>query len=191
MDDKPPNGNFWLRTLTALAIALVTAVLFYPICGTIDSPGKSTAKTSTLCLVTALKAYYTEYGKWPDFTGDGLFLDEKRQAQLLQMLCGKDERNNSRKIVFFEGRTAQQRRWFGEHYGGGFHPKTGAYLDPWGNLYCIAIDSDYDEEIANPYPDDPPIHARVIVWSIGKDGKQGSPANPHTCKGSDDVTSWQ
>jgi len=31
----------------------------------------------------------------------------------------------------------------------------------------------------------------VSSWSLGKDGKQGSPANPHTCKGSDDILSWQ
>jgi len=144
-------------------------------------------------MVAALKAYQTEYGKWPDFTGDGIFLDEKRQAQLLRMLQGKDEASNPRKIVFFEGRTATDAPGARGQYRGGFSPATGAYLDPQGNPYRIALDADYDGQIANPYPDDPyeTLAVRVIVWSLGKDGQQGAPANPRTSKGSDDILSWQ
>ena len=139
-------------------------------------------------LATALKSYLIEYGKWPSYAGDGLFLDETRNAQLMRTLCAKDEANNPRKIVFFEGKPA---RGSSRAYYEGIDPETGACLDPWGNPYRIAIDADYDNVIANPYSDESPITTGVIVWSLGKDGKQGSPANPHTFKGSDDVTSWQ
>lgn len=192
MDDNPPNGSFWLRALTVLAIAAVTIPLLFPAigCGPIER-GRSQAKSDVVSLKAALQAYNAEYGKWPDFTDNGLFLDEKRQAQLLRMLQGKDEANNPRKIIFFEGRTATDVRGARGQYRGGCSPATGAYLDAQGNPYRIAIDADNDELIASPYPDGSSLRINVIVWSLGKDGKQGSPANPHTSKGSDDVTSWQ
>lgn len=144
-------------------------------------------------LTVALRAYRTEYGKWPDFADDGLFLDEKRQAQLLRVLCAKDETNNERKIPFFEGRTARKTSGIVEikqPYRNGFSPETGAYLDPLGRPYQIALDTDGDGQIASPYPDDPPIAASVIVWSLGKDGKKGAHGNPRTAAGSDDIRSW-
>ncbi len=190
LDELPPKENMWLRVLGGLLVACVVAFLLAPVVSVETDRGgrKQTAKIGATGLTAALKAYLTEYGKWPAFTGDGLFLDEARNAQLLRTLCAKDEASNPRKIVFFEGRTADKGSG---QYREGFHPETGAYLDPWGNPYRIAIDSNYDNEIANPYSDDPPIQTGVIVWSLGKDGKQGSPANPHTYKGSDDITSWQ
>ena len=182
----------WLRTLGGLLIAMVIAALLFPVGGGRPEDERGvTAKRDVLSLTTALKAYYTEYGKWPDFTGDGLFLDENRQAQLLRTLCGKDEANNPRKIVFFEGKTATKVLGTRGQYRGGFSPETGAYLDPQGHPYRIAIDADYDNVVANPYSDDPPIQTVVIVWSLGKDGQQGAPANPRTAEGSDDVTSWR
>ena len=180
----------WLRVLGGLLIMCFLAVLLAPVLSisTDGNERKTEAKTCVLNLVAALNAYQSEYGKWPDFTGDGLFLDTERQAQLMRVLCAQDEINNPHKIVFFEGRPASKRSG---KYCSGFHPETGAFLDTLGNPYRIAIDSDNDQQIANPYSDEPPIERRVIVWSLGKDGKQGSPANPHTFKGSDDVTSWQ
>jgi hypothetical protein len=189
-----------LQVVTILAIVIVAVPLLFPAisCGPIER-GKTEAKTCVVGISAALKAYFTEYGKWPDYTGDGLFLDEARNAQLMRTLRAQDETNNPRKIVFFEGKTATKRRGSGAHYGGGFHPETGAFLDPQGNPYRIAIDSDNDGQVENPYSDGPhsgnphdtDILTSVIARSLGKDGKQGSPANPHTYKGSDDVTSWQ
>ena len=183
----------WLRTFGGLLIAVVIAGLLFPAVSIHRDGGdrKSEAKTAVVGLSAALKAYYTEYGKWPDFTGNGLFVDEKRQAQLMRTLCGKDEASNPRKIVFFEGKIATKKTSFSDRYSSGFHPETGVFLDTWGNPYRIAIDADYNEQITNPYSDDPAVQRPVIVWSLGKDGKQGSPTNPHTFKGSDDVTSWQ
>lgn len=171
----------------------VIAVSYGPVGTAIDAffnggYHKATARTHTTALVAALKAYYTEYGKWPDIGGDGVILNAPRQAQLLRVLLAQDEINNPSKIVFVEFPTATV--LFGK-YRGGFNPKTDVLYDPWGQPYRIALDTTGTGTIANPYPDDGPIHASVIVWSLGKDGQQGAPANPRTHKGSDDVTSWQ
>ncbi len=194
-DELPPKEGAWLRTLGGLILAVVIAGFLFPAVSIHSGGGdrKSETKTVISHLTSSLKAYYTEYGKWPDFTGDGLFLDEKRQAQLIRMLCAKDETNNPRRIVFIEGKTAVKTSDSTRPYHSGINRESGAYFDPRGNLYRIVIDSDYDGEIANPYTDDPykVIRLPVLVWSLGKDGKQGAPSNPRTSKGSDDILSWQ
>ena len=191
-DPLPRDPGRWLRPciyVTLIIIAVVAAGLILRVSSTMSgrSP-KFEARIAATSLTAALQMYYSEYGHWPDFTGNGLFLDEQRQARLLRVLMGKDEANNPSKIVFFEARIAIESFW---KYRSGIHPKTDTLLDPWGQPYRIALDLTGIGTIANFYPDDGPIHSTVIVWSLGKDGQQGSPANPHTFKGSDDVTSWQ
>ena len=89
----------WLRTLGGLVLAVVIAALLFPAVFIRTGGGhrRTETKTAVVSLTAALKAYYTEYGKWPEFTGDGLFPDEKRQGQLVRMLCGKDEANTPAK----------------------------------------------------------------------------------------------
>ncbi|MCE9612376.1 MAG: hypothetical protein K8R23_19425 [Chthoniobacter sp.] len=192
-DELPPKVSGWFRVFASLLITFVVlailGVLLFPAISDHLEPGpKVPARMDSANLTTALRAYLAEYGQWPAFTGDGLFLDEVRNAQLLHTLCAKDDASNPRKILFFEGRNADKSRG---KYRKGFNPETGAYIDPWGNPYRLVLDSDYDGQIANPYVDDPPIGARVIVWSPGKDGRLGAPGNPRARQGSDDVVSWQ
>ena len=191
MSDKLPRDyGMWLRTLGGILLAFVVVALLFPVIAIETDRGerKTEVKTAVIALNMAIKAYYTEYGHWPDFTSDGLFLDEQRQGQLLRVLCAKDEVNNPRKILFFEAKTATESSG---KYRNGIRPETGVFYDPWSQPYRIALDVRDIGTIANPYPDDGPIHASVIVWSLGKDGQQGAPANPRTHNGSDDVTSWQ
>ena len=47
---------------------------------------------------------------------------------------------------------------------------TGQYFDPWGNNYVIRIDSDYNNQVANPYTANAgatPLSIGVIAWSLG------------------------
>lgn len=184
-----------LETATVLICTLIVVGLLYPeITSVRITDRKSEAKTCVVGITLALKAYFMEYGKWPDYTGDGLFLNAERNAQLMRTLCGNDETNNPLKIIFFEGKIATKQTRSSDRYGSGFHPETGAFLDTWGNPYRIAIDADHDGQVDGPYSDDSNdkgLLTPVIAWSLGKDGKQGSPANPHTFKGSDDVTTWR
>lgn len=191
MSDEPPSGpSMWLRTFGGLAIAIVIATrLMFPVvnpCGPVSR--RAEARRDTTDLTAALKAYMTEYGRWPPLLGDGLFLDEPRHAQLIRILRAQDIPNNPRRITFFEAKAATESSG---KYRSGIRAETGVFYDPWGKPYRIVLDADYDNTIANPYPDDPPIQTSVMVWSLGKDGQQGAPGNPRTSKGSDDVTSWQ
>ena len=192
-EELPASPDMWLRTLGGLVLAIVFAallagLLFPAVSGPDVDRRKAEAKRQTTDLTNALKYYMIEYGKWPPITGDGLFLDEKRQGQLMRILRAQEVPNNPRRVIFFECKAATERS--GKYFGG-LHPKTSVLLDPWGHPYRIALDADYDDTIANPYPDDPLIQTGFIVWSPGKDGQQGAPANPRTSKGSDDILSWQ
>ena len=196
----PPYPATWKRILAAskrilagvLAVSIVVWLIFAVCDFRIGPMGHNDrvaeAEAAVRTLANSLRDYDAEYGHWPQFTDDGFFLDEQRQARLLNVLRAKDKENNQHEMMFFADKDASGKPG---HYRGGFSPETGAFLDPWGHPYRIALYTGWDEALPNPYPDGGPIHASVIVWSLGKDGQQGAPANPRTAKGSDDVMSWQ
>jgi len=147
------------------------------------------AKSEVTQLVGSLNAYYTEYGHWPDFVGNGKFLDAERNSQLIRLLTVQDIANNPRGITYFEAPPA---RMSGNGLTNGI-TSEGVLVDPWGHPYRIILDADQSGAIASPYPKDPKpkIQAHAIVWSLGKDGKQGAPKDEQTSRGSDDIKSWK
>jgi prepilin-type N-terminal cleavage/methylation domain-containing protein len=86
------------------------------------------------------------------------------------------------------------------------------YRDPWGNLYVIAFDLDFDNavDVSGPNPNNPPeccgaapiyspypygkIHKSVIIWSKGPDGEaergDGSGLGNEP-KNKDNIKSWE
>jgi hypothetical protein len=78
-------------------------------------------------------------------------------------------------------------------------PTAGQYFDPWGKPYLIRIDTDYDNQVPNPYSANagatPNLRVGVIAWSFGKDMQSGSSPGPaldkNTGTNKDDVISWQ
>jgi len=143
-------------------------------------------------MAAALNHFYTEYGHWPDFTGDGKFLDGARNAELIQVLTAHDAVNNPRRIVFFEARAAAKHGFWSSRLSSGIDPVTHTFLDPWGNPYRIILCTRKDNVIITPYSadQDQEIRASAIVWSLGKDGKQGASENDQISQGSDDIRSW-
>lgn len=172
-----------LETVGWLILALIVVGLLFPaMSGPHTSSKKAEARAAAVGIHAALKEYMIEYGRWPDYTGDGRFVDASRNAQLMHTLCARDEKNNPRKIPFFEARTASKVGWFGNTYASGFHPGTGAFLDPWGNPYLISLDSDFDGKVANPYPGEPEIPLDIIVWSLGRTANWARPTMLKTTK---------
>lgn len=137
--------------------------------------------------MNAVKAFYTEYGRYPlaskavrDFT----FADDN--ADLMDILRGVSKpaalAENPRKIVFIEIPGAENNR-------SGLLD-DGTFVDPWGFPYRIRIDADYDSRVKNPSPKpktDPFITTGVIAWSWGKDGKRGESGE----RQNGDIFSWQ
>lgn len=206
-----------IELLTVITIIAILMGLLFPAIGVAkDQARKAEAKTAVTGISTAVKQYYTEYGKYPlgnlsnaQSPGDVIFGDGTNSNQILFDILrnynsdtpGQPNQYNPRAIVFFDARTASDPN----------NPKSGlatqdatngvtknSFVDPWGSQYRICIDGDYDNKISNlPYTDfqgpTAPMTG-VCVFSVGKDGKTGHNGdNIYRNNGttSDDIVSWQ
>jgi len=177
-------------------IAILLGLLFSVGPGVLDRAKKVQAKNDTTQIVTAVNAFYTEYGRYPtNATTDATATygpggSNTENGSLLSELRATTTVLNTRQIVFVsppDVRDQTKPRL-------GIKTSTSGWYDPWGTEYAIAIDADYDNQVAtNPYGNNSgagasPLRLGVIAWSLGKDltlGKSGS------YTGSDDVISWQ
>ena len=198
MRDRQSRAFTLIELLVVITIVVVLLGLLFPAFQGVQNQAKKTqAKNDLTQIVTAVNAYYTEYGKYPlvaadtvygpgGATNDALFNELRGLASATQ---------NPRQIVFIS--PADVKDATDPRSGIGTTTKTGQLFDPWGNPYNVAIDGNYDNQITNPYgasggAGSDPIRQGVIAWSIGKDATQGrkSPASSNL-SGSDDVISWQ
>ena len=165
-----------VELLTVIAIiAILMGLLFPAIQIAKEQARKAQAKVDCEQICAAVKAYYTEYGKYPlganvvtPPQGDFLFgkssaMGSISNQQLFDILrnvdntgatpAGTPNQYNPRAIVFFEGKTASDPN----NPKSGFVPAntaagsgsltSGALMDPWGTEYFVAIDADYDNQI--------------------------------------------
>ena len=202
-----------IELLVVIVIIGVLAGLIISIVPTAQNSARKTqAKNDLTQIVTAVNAYYTEYGKYPlpantstdGYTvGDGTTLS----TEIFNALRGLSVPAaalalNPRQIVFIspaEDNTQTNPK--------GKIGRDGQFYDPWGSPYSIRIDADYNNQVPNPYtatggagPD--PIRQGVIAWCLGKNGRLGGgaaattsfskePGNPNIYTSSGDVISWQ
>lgn len=142
------------------------------------------ARSQLTFLVTAISQYRSSYNSLFPYHGtysankaasdlrDVLIYDGGTTTpdQLLVALYGQDASQNPRKIQFIETGIAE--------------------TDPWGNSYRIALDLDYDGNIA-----DDKIYGsgelvkEVVVWSRGPDGSDSSTDNDAVNQ--DNINSWK
>lgn len=194
---KNRSGFTLIELLVVIAIiAILLGLLFSVGPGVLDRAKKVQAKNDTTQIVTAVNAFYTEYGRYPtNATTDATATygpggSNTENGSLLSELRATTTVLNTRQIVFVsppDVRDQTKPRL-------GIKTSTSGWYDPWGTEYAIAIDADYDNQVAtNPYGNNSgagasPLRLGVIAWSLGKDltlGKSGS------YTGSDDVISWQ
>jgi type II secretory pathway pseudopilin PulG len=201
-----------IELLVVISIIIILMGLLFPAFrGVQDQAKRTQAKNDLTQIVTAVNAFYTEYGKYPvadsDQGAEKTFSTTNKQLlDILQSIPGNDpsptdptaNKYNTRRIVFLQppavkDDTAGSRR-------SGVSAADGNYYDPWATVYRIRIDSDYDNQVANPYsssggagPD--PTRQGIIAWSFGKDAALGNNGNNvfRSASGvqSDDVISWQ
>ena len=194
-----------------MAIILVLGGLAFPaIQGVLDRAKKTQAKNDLIQIVTAVNAFYTEYGRYPILTtiaANGTY-DSSNNNGLLTVLrgtatSGEEADLNPRRIAFITpplGKDANNPR-------GGLGQSDGKFYDPWGSPYHIRLDDNYDNVLPNPYtpnkgagPAD--LNGTAIGWSLGKNGALGGgapasssfgkePGSPNEYTSSGDVISWQ
>jgi prepilin-type N-terminal cleavage/methylation domain-containing protein len=197
-----------IELLVVIAIIIILAGLLFPAYQAVQNQARKTqAKNDLSQIVTAVNAYYTEYGKYPlvagadTIYGAGGTLNDDLFYTLRAVNAGANGGDvlNPRKIVFISPPDvkdpANPRSGIGAPTGTG----PGQYYDPWGTSYAIEIDGDYNNQIlVNPYALNAgatPLQLGVIAWSFGKDGQSDSVPGPAADKkagnADDDVISWQ
>jgi prepilin-type N-terminal cleavage/methylation domain-containing protein len=187
-------GGFTLIELLIVIgiIAILMGLLFPAFKGVQDQARRTQAKNDLTQIVTAVNAFYTEYGRYPTTAttdaaatyGPGGSTTEN--GGLFSELRATSTTLNTRQIVFISPPDAKDQN----NPRSGIKTSTGGYYDPWGSEYAVALDADYNNQVANPYTSNagatPNLQNGVIAWSLGKDGVQGTDFNA-----SDDVISWQ
>jgi len=141
-------------------IGILMALLFPAVNGAIDAARKAQAKNDVTQIATAVIAYETEYGKLPEIGGEKGDVN----SALVQILTATASSSNSnpRKIVFIEIGQYKPNSKSGTN-------QSGAFVDPWGNPYKIAVDNDYDNTISSagkaPGPTASSLRKKVAVWN--------------------------
>jgi type II secretory pathway pseudopilin PulG len=196
-----------IEVLVVITIIIILMAFLLPAFRGVQNQAKRTqAKNDLTQIVTAVNAYYTEYGKYPVTTqGDdtqAIFKADNSDVmytlRAIAFGANASDALNPRKIVFISPPDVKDPT----------NPRagvasTGIYYDPWGKdatkpesgVYHIAMDGNYDGTIANPYGNNngagtDPIRQGVIAWSFGSDGKLGNNGD-NIFTNSDDVISWQ
>lgn len=200
--DRNRNGFTLLELMVVIAIVVVLAGFLLPaVQSVLERAKKVQAKNDVTQIVTAMNAFYTEYGRYPTIattdaaatyggsTSSKALFDELRAKNISSTAL------NSRQIIFIsppeDGTLANPKGKIGT---------DGQFHDPWGSAYGISIDADYDNQVPNPYAADTgagptKIRQGIVAWSVGKDAKLGNNGD-NSFKSSagvqsDDVISWQ
>jgi len=162
-----PGGNragFTLvELLVTIAILFVLAALMLTGITAARNRARATeARRHVYQLKKAFDTYYGDRSGFPDITDPDDILDSVRGhfltgVELIQALRGR----------YMD-----------------FHGSATNFIDPWGDKYRVAFDTDYDGQITVPDRDGDMVDHRmgVAAWSAGPDGEDGT---------KDDVSTWR
>jgi len=157
-----------IELLVVVAIIAILAGLLLPaVAGARNRAKIVKAKTAMNSLRTAISMYESDYGVLPVGSAalDWIVLNDAKYGELIDILQGGNPR---------------QKRYLDIIPDQG----PGSYNDPWGFRFMVALDSNYDGDVAHDdsgtqadstpiYDRDgdgtqDPIFERVAVWSRGK-----------------------
>jgi prepilin-type N-terminal cleavage/methylation domain-containing protein len=192
------RGFTLIELLVVIVIIAVLAGVAFPVFSSIQNQAKKTqAKNDVTQIVTAVNAFYTEYGRYPTAAAneaDATYGLSNSNKLLFDELRGVTNSLNTRQIIFLSPPDARDPTNPRSGIAGTGSPNVGQYFDPWGSAYVVRIDWDYDNQVPNPYSGNagatPNLRSGVIAWSLGKN-KLGGTADKNSSDSNDDVISWQ
>ena len=169
-----------IELLVVITIIVVLISLLFPAFQTVQNRARTTQVKNDLSqLITAVNAYYTDYGKYPipdaaqgadeDYTysyDGGLTTPNTDLIKILQNDASKTALN-PRGIVYLSAPPAKTAGGYGIQPKGS--PNEYLFLDPWGRAYSICIDSNYNGKVRERGTGNL-LSLGTIGWSIGKDG---------------------
>ena len=150
-----------VELLVVISIIVILAGLSFPaVNGALDSAKKTHSKSNAVQIAAAVSAYDMEYGKLPPLTAGSSSSDSTGDVgSFLTAILGgaSGNANNSRTVTFLE--TSSYKK------GKGGTNSSGAYLDPWGSAYKIALDHSYDNSISGG-TNSQTLRKKVGVWNV-------------------------
>jgi type II secretory pathway pseudopilin PulG len=193
-DNREREAFTLIELLVVISIIIILAGMLFPAYrGAQNQARKAQAKNDVTQIVTAVNAFYTEYGRYPlSPTADTTYGPggaPVTNQTLFNSLRGLDPTDNPRQVVFISPPDAKSTT--NPKAGIGSGGTLGQFFDPWGTNYVVRIDGTYDNQLLNPYTADTgagpgTLHLGVIAWSLGSDAVQGTDFSK-----ADDVLSWQ
>lgn len=195
-----------IELLVVITIIAVLAGLLLPVANSVMTNARKTqAKNTELQIITAVKSFQTDYGVYPlpadaPANTDVCFgAQNPTTAELFYSLRAINQANtvnlNPRGVVYIELPKAKIQTAGLSKSGLG---SNGMLYDPWGTIFLIGVEGDYDGTVKNPYSKNAgpvPLQTGVIVYSWGPDQLTtsnfygGGDKNDQTS--ADDIISWQ
>jgi len=175
--------------MSVITLALIATSLFLLLKFSTEKNRRiSSAMEAMKGLTQACDAFFEEYQQLPlahtqaidsvkQTTGD-------QKTNIMPPLLGPrlPARESPKSMTFFAYKEPQDKK------GGLLRNDAGTYaelFDPWGNPYHVLLNYDYNDELQSPHDGKIIKDRRVLIWSTGPDGKQGT---PETDK--DNICSW-
>lgn len=154
----PKKAFTLIELLVVISIIAILASLAFPaVSGALDSGKKTQAKNNAVQIANAVLAYEAEYGRLPTNSGTDV------GTALMSILTGTDTANNPRSIVFMEAQAWKKGK------GG---TNSSGFCDPWGGVYKISLDTDYDNKVTAG-TNSTSILKKVGVWNVNSNTKFG------------------
>jgi general secretion pathway protein G len=150
------QGFTLIELLVVMGIIALLAAIVFPAIGSALKRGKTaTAQTEIKSIENALNGYFTDYGRFPRYSGDrDVVLGETARPnnQIIPALRGLDNERNPRRINYLE--VAEKSL-----------DADGNMVDPWGVQYKIALNTDFDQMLNAGITNLP--GRKIAVWSDG------------------------
>ncbi|MEZ5301527.1 MAG: prepilin-type N-terminal cleavage/methylation domain-containing protein [Verrucomicrobiales bacterium] len=184
------SGFTLLELLVVIVIIAILVGVAFPVIGVVmNSARKSQARADAQNIANAIKAFKGEYSRYPVDQTDEDVESEEADEDIISALVALNDDLNPRRLKMLDAKPAKEssdgsRKSSGIFYTGG----TGAeFYDPWGQMYLISIDSDYNGELSNPDTESEgapaTLRQEALVYSAGPDN------DPSTWE--DNVASWK
>jgi prepilin-type N-terminal cleavage/methylation domain-containing protein len=174
---RPVHGFTLIELLVVITILGILMSIGVSGASAIRNQAKNAqARNDCAGLSTAIKAFYSDYSRYPTARRDDVTLEPSTgtpgNSEVIGALIATDATLNPRQIMYYENKAAKKMKP-GSGYSGGL--AEGSLFDPWGKTYGVLMDGDFDGKLQyggtnlNLPEEAKSISGGVGVFSLGND----------------------